>query len=200
MIQTLFLTRASATLSRSRASGGVDAGELRLQHRRRARAARRCPASVFWSALRMACASSSPMCEAEPPDQLAGVLVLLVDGEAHAEAELGVVFEQRVGPGRSAALVVGAVGRGRQVAAVDRGAAGGVGDQHAVAEELGHQLDVRRFAAAGAGAGELEERLEQLDVLHLAEARALCGRSRGSSGRSPSWRLRLRAAAAGAPC
>ena len=158
--------------------GSVDAGEFVFELLARARAGRRCPASVFWSALRMACASSSPIGEAEPPDQFAGVFVLLVDGEAHAEAELGVVFEERVGPGRSAAFVVGAVGRGRQVAAVDGGAAGGVGDHRAVAEELGHQLDVGSFAAAGAGAGELEERLEQLNVLHLGRARAACGRFR----------------------
>ncbi len=82
-----------------------------------------------------------------------------------------------------------AVGRGGQVAAVDRGAAGGVGDQHAVAEQLRHQLDVRRFAAAGAGAGELEQRLQQLHVLHLAQREQACGRSREASGRSPSWRL-----------
>ncbi len=117
----------------------------------------------------MACARSSPIAEAEPPYQLAGVFVLLVDGQAHAQAEFGVVFEQRVGPGRAAAVLVGAVGRGGQVAAVDGGAAGGVGDHHAVAEQLGQQLDVGRFAAAGAGAGELEQGLEQLHVLHLVE-------------------------------
>ncbi len=50
-------------------------------------------------------------------------------------------------------------GRRRQVAAVDRRAAGRVGDQHPVAEELGHQLHVGRLAAAGTGAGELEQRL-----------------------------------------
>ena len=60
------------------------------------------------------------------------------------------------------------VGRGGQVAAVDRGAACGVGDVETVAEELGEQLDVGRFAAARAGAGELEERLEKLQVLDLA--------------------------------
>ena len=80
--------------------------------------------------------------EAETPDQFAGILVLLVDGQAQAQAEFGVVFEQRVGPRRSAALVVGAVGRGGQVAAVDGGAAGGVADHHAVAEELRDQLEV----------------------------------------------------------
>ena len=52
--------------------------------------------------------------------------------------------------------------RRRQVGAVDRRAAGGVGDDHPVAEQLGDQLDVGRLAAAGAGARELEERLEHL--------------------------------------
>ena len=61
----------------------------------------------------------------------------------------------QVGP-RPSAFV--GVGRGRQVAAVNRGAAGGVGDHHAVAEQLREHLDVRRFAAAGARAGELEQR------------------------------------------
>jgi hypothetical protein len=36
--------------------------------------------------------------------QFAGVLDLLVERDAHAQAELGVVLEQRVGPGRAAAL------------------------------------------------------------------------------------------------
>ena len=44
-----------------------------------------------------------------------GVLGLLVEGQPHAQAELGVVLEQRVGPGRPAALarstVHGVVGR-----------------------------------------------------------------------------------------
>ena len=82
--------------------------------------------------------------------------------DAEAETEFGVVFEQRVRPCRAAAFGVLAVRSGRQVAAVDRRAAGGIGDQHAVAEELGHQLDVGSFAAAGAGAGEFEERLQEL--------------------------------------
>ena len=45
------------------------------------------------------------MAALEPRHQLARVFVLLVDGQAHAQAELGVVFEQRVRPGRPAALV-----------------------------------------------------------------------------------------------
>jgi hypothetical protein len=60
-------------------------------------------------------------------------------------------------------------GRGRQVAAVDRGAAGGVGHQQAVAEQLGEQLQVGRLAAAGAGAGKLEQRFQELRAAHRAE-------------------------------
>ena len=60
--------------------------------------------------------------------------------------------------------------RRRQVAAVDRRAAGRVGDDDPVAEELGEQLEVGRLAAAGAGAGELEQRLQQLRPLHRVGA------------------------------
>src|SRR5690349_5124817 len=105
--------------------------------------------------------------EAEFPDQLAGVFGLFVGGEPHAEAELGVVLEQRIAPGGTAAFGVDRVGRGGEIAAVDGGAAGGVGDQHAVAEELRHEFDVRGFAAARAGARKFEERLHELDVFHL---------------------------------
>ncbi len=54
---------------------------------------------------------------------------------------------------------------GGQVAAVDGGAAGGVRDDRPVAEQLGDQFDVGGFAAAGAGAGELKQRPQQLRVL-----------------------------------
>ena len=89
----------------------------------------------------------------------------LVDGQVHAEAELGVVLEQGVGPGGAMALRVGGVGAGGRGAAVDGRAAGRVGDQHAVAEQLRDELDVRGLAAAGAGAGELEQGLQELAVL-----------------------------------
>ena len=95
----------------------------------------------------------------EALEDLDGVLALLVERKAEAEAEFGVVFEERVCPGRAAAVGVLRPRRRRQIAAEDRGTAGGVRDDGAVAEELRHQLQVRRLAAAGAGAGELEERL-----------------------------------------
>ena len=59
--------------------------------------------------------------------------------------------------------------RHRQVAAVDRGAAGRVGDLQPVAEQLRQQLQVRRLAAARAGAGEGEQRLQELHAAHVGE-------------------------------
>ena len=93
-------------------------------------------------------------------------MLLGVEAEPDAETELGVVLEQAVAPRRAAALVVGAVRRGRQVAAVDAAASGGVGDQQVIAEQLRQQLEVRRLAASRARAAELEQRPAQLAGLH----------------------------------
>ena len=82
-----------------------------------------------------------------------------------------------------------AVRRGGQVAAVDRGAARGVGDVEPVAEELGEQLDIRGLAATCAGARELKQRLQQLQVLDLRMrelVRSTSGRSRKNSQLSRS--------------
>src|SRR5438132_6998123 len=95
------------------------------------------------------------------------IVGLLIGSEAHAKAELGVVFEQRVGPCGPAATGVRGIGRGRQITAVDRRTARGVGDQQAIAEELRKEFDVGSLAAAGARAGKLHERFEQLYVLDL---------------------------------
>ena len=89
-------------------------------------------------------------------------LGLLVDGKPEAQAKLGIVFEKRVRPGRSAACCVFRPRRGGQVAAVNRRASGGVGDDGPVAEQLRHQLEIWSFAATGAGAGELEQRFLNL--------------------------------------
>ena len=95
-------------------------------------------------------------------DQFKGISLELVDGQPHAHAEFGVVFEQAVAPGRAAAVSPFGIGRCRQVAAVDRRTAGGVGDQGAVAEQLAEQFDIGGFAAAGTGAAELEQRRNKL--------------------------------------
>ncbi len=94
-------------------------------------------------------------------------LPLLVDCQPETEAEFGVVLEERVRPCRAAPLAVRAIGRGGQVASVDGGTTRGVGDQRAIAEQLRQQLHVRRLAAAGARAGELEQGLEELTVLRV---------------------------------
>ena len=137
---------------------------------RRAATRSRCsamPASVDWSAASRPSTSVSPSWDRQPRQQLLRLLGVLVDRQPEAEAELGVVLEERVRPRRAAPVGVDRVGRRRQVAAVDRRAAGGIGDERAVAEELGEQLDVRRLAAAGAGPGVLEERLEELRALDV---------------------------------
>ena len=103
-----------------------------------------------------------------------------VGGEPEAEPELGVVLEERVRPGRPAAVGVGRPRRGRQVAAVDRRAAGRVGDHQPVAEQLREQLEVRRLAAARAGAGELEQRLAGTGCRARCRSRPATGRSSGS--------------------
>ena len=97
---------------------------------------------------------------------------LAVDGQAIPEAELGVVLEERVGPRRSAAGGVRGPRRRRQVRAVDRRAARRVGDLQPIAEELRHQLEIRRLAAPGARARELEQRLEELHAAHVGEIHA----------------------------
>ncbi len=97
---------------------------------------------------------------------------MLVGGQPEPQAELGVVLEQRVGPGRPAPLRVGRPrGRG-EVAAVDGGTAGRVGDHRAVAEQLGEELEVGGLAAARARARELEEWLEELGAADGAEVHA----------------------------
>ena len=159
----------SATPAELRRPRLGDAGQLLLRARPRARAVRRCLFRSIWSAFSRPSTSTSPSSVAICLHQLAGELGLLVDRQAEAQAELGVVLEEAVRPGRPAAVLVHRPRRRRQVAAVDRGAAGGVGDDGAVAEELADQLDVGRLAAAGARAGELEERLEQLRVLDVVQ-------------------------------
>ena len=109
-----------------------------------------------------------------------------VEGEAHPEPELGVVLEQRVAPRRATARGVDGPWRGRQVGAVDRRAAGRVGDDHAVAEQLADEPDVGRLAASAARAGELEQRLQDLAALDRVVRDQARGRAAGSTGRSPS--------------
>src|SRR6478672_1497091 len=69
--------------------------------------------------------------------------------------------------------MVEGIGRCRQVAAINRRTPGGVGDDGAIAKKLGHQLDIWSFTAAGAGAGEFKQRLQELDILDLPKGELL---------------------------
>jgi hypothetical protein len=71
---------------------------------------------------------------AQLSEQFVGVLFLLIQRQAHPQTKLGVIFKERVRPGRAASLGVDAPGRCRQVAAIDGRAAGSVGDDHAITE------------------------------------------------------------------
>ena len=90
---------------------------------------------------------------------------MLRDSEAHTETEFSVVFEEAVGPSRTAAFLVLCPRSGRQVTAVNGGATRSVGDNHAVAEQLRNETHVSGFAAACAGAGEFEQRFEEHGLL-----------------------------------
>src|SRR5437762_12354883 len=94
----------------------------------------------------------------------------MIERHAHSQAELRVVFKKRVAPCRTTSLTIRRVRSGRQIAAVDAGTAGGICDYGSVAKQLCQQLDVWCFAAAGARARELEQRLQQLHILNRAEA------------------------------
>jgi hypothetical protein len=92
-------------------------------------------------------------------------LLASVGPQSQPETEFGVVLEERVGPGRSSSRRVDGPRGGGQVATVDRGTPGGVGHDEAISEQLREQLEIRRLAASGAGAAELEQRLQRLGPL-----------------------------------
>ncbi|MPM12584.1 hypothetical protein SDC9_58937 [bioreactor metagenome] len=85
--------------------------------------------------------------------------------QIHAKAKLRVVLEQGVCPRGAAALLVHAVRRGGGGTAPDGRAAGGVGNIHPVAVQLGDKTGIAGFGAAGAGAGEFQQRLAELAAL-----------------------------------
>ena len=76
--------------------------------------------------------------------------------QMHAEAEFCIVLKEGICPCGSLAFRVGAVRHGRSACSVNGGTACGVGNKHSVTEEIGDQVDVRRFTAACAGTGKLK--------------------------------------------
>ena len=120
--------------------------------RLRGRAARTRPARLSGPPRVSRPPALAPILLGQAQEQPACPLLLGFESEADAEPELGVVLEQRVAPGRTAPVAVRRPRCRRQVAPVDRRATCGVGDEHAVAEELADELQVGRLTAARAGA------------------------------------------------
>ena len=119
---------------------------------------------------------------------------MFVGREPKAESELGIVLEQRIRPRRPSPLAVFRPWRNGKVAAVDGGAAGGVGDLRAIAEQLAQQFEIRRLAAAAAGAGKLEQRLQELHAADVAEIHpgAIVHRQRFEEGDGAALRRQQR--------
>ena len=82
----------------------------------------------------------------------------LIDRQAHAERVLRIVLKQRVGRSRPAAGSCFGIGECRRGGTDNVGAAGCIGDIHALTEQLRHQLHVGGFTAACTGAVELIQR------------------------------------------
>ena len=101
--------------------------------------------------------------------QLAGILTLFVEGQAHAQAKFGIILKEGVAPGRATSLAVIGPGCRGQVTAIDTGTAGGIGNDHPIPKELAHELEVGRLATAGAGPGKLKQRFQELDILNVVE-------------------------------
>src|SRR5208283_964123 len=95
--------------------------------------------------------------------QFAREFGLLVDRKPEPETEFGIVFKQRIRPGRSAAVEILRPRRSRQVSTVDRRATGRISDDAAISKKLRNQLQIWRLAATGAGSREFKQRL--LDLL-----------------------------------
>ena len=140
------------------------------------------PASLDWSASRMPLASSSPIRDAE--------LRRPVPWRRHSACRRtsrmpmpnsALSSNSELDQAGRGPVVIEGVGSRGQVAAVDGRATGGVRDHSAVAEQLGEQFDVGRFAATGAGPRELKQRLQELDILDLADIAASGGRIRAGS-------------------
>ncbi len=85
--------------------------------------------------------------------------------QIHAVAILGVILKEGISPRGPLTLFILGIGDPGCGAAPNGGAAGGIGDIHTGSEQLGEELGVGRFAAAGAGAGEFQKRLAELAAL-----------------------------------
>ena len=99
-------------------------------------------------------------------DEVCKLVTLCLLTDEHTKTVLGIVFKQGVCPGRTLAVFVNGVGGGGGRATPDRGTACGVGDEHAIAIELGDDTGIGGLGTACAGARELQIGLEELTALH----------------------------------
>ena len=84
--------------------------------------------SWICGALAMPSARSGPTCRQSFAEQRQCQVEMLIGGQAEAKAEFRIVLEQRVRPCGAAALMVLGPRRDRQIAAIDRRAAGCIGE------------------------------------------------------------------------
>ena len=90
---------------------------------------------------------------------------LLIDRQNHAERELRIIFEQGIGPCRSATLLIYSIWDTRHCGAPCLRAAGRICPVNTITVKLCEKLCVRRLAAAGACSRELDERSAELASL-----------------------------------
>src|SRR5438477_6040639 len=102
-------------------------------------------------------------------DQLTREFGLLVNGYPESQAELSIVFKQRIRPSRPAVLSILRPRSSRQVATIDGGAAGRVGDHGPVPKELRNQLEIRRLAAPGTCPGKFKQGLLHLLLANIRD-------------------------------
>ena len=89
----------------------------------------------------------------------------LLHRQAHAQAELGVILEEAVGPRRAEAAAVDRIRYAGHSSAPGLRAASGVGPVDTVTEKLGEELGIRGLATSRAGCRELEQRAAELASL-----------------------------------
>ena len=89
----------------------------------------------------------------------------LLGSQHHAQTVLGLILEQGTVEGRATALLVLGIGQGRECTGPSQRAAHAVDPVGLFAVQLGDELGIGGLAAAGAGAGELHQRLAELAAL-----------------------------------
>ena len=165
MIHTLLRTRKSARLSRSWARGSFrEVPGAALSKATRSRWSR-IPASLVWSAFEQLAHQLLTNQRWQTAAAARVHIHLAYPGSGACPDRTRRYLQTRSSTRLGRGLLDSSPRGSGQVAAVDRRAAGGIGDHDAVAEQLAEQLDIRGLAAAGAGPGELKQGLQQLRIL-----------------------------------